>query len=633
MLLRLFSFILSIAISIAIILLPNFIVIANDARGFIIVLVFLIYSINAIIYRSFAAVRTAYSSGSVGDKVLYDLYRGFFPFLYFVLIIFLPGFVALYDEHSLLIKGGFTITSFFEVILLIVLLFLALISYTRCVASARVGQSDFIVASVKSAMSLFSLYGLVLILPFCSLRSFEVILKTFLHPTVYFNEYNIIDIFLYDKNSVYITVSKLLLLLLANFQLHLVKKYYINFYINHSYFVISIILLWSNLYILSMDNIFYTIAAFDMLTMVTVAYVVLHEKPNESTHTSAALNYLYLSVFTSVCAYYGSYFLYSQYHSFSFRFHFLFFESGDVSLPNGFVVLAWFFIGIKLVFLLGTFPFYKYVVDINSIITFPAIFYWSVVSKLAVVVNIVKFLCVVEFINKQFFNYFWIVILSVSMLFASVALCHSPRLKVFFAFSSLVNISTTILFATLDWRSSVFVVLLSFLIYVFAMFGLTLFLSCPRKLTPYANIRAGSEVDVFENLAWSSQEIVFSGALNCPGMQKDIFSAFVKGGAGICALVLMGVAPFSGFLMKFLIVSAFSSFISSLVCVVLLVSAVFTHLGYFALFNSITEKVVGYTRYSYNEWVLYVDEDDLFYFQLIAVFNVYSIIFCLTLIF
>jgi formate hydrogenlyase subunit 3/multisubunit Na+/H+ antiporter MnhD subunit len=84
-------------------------------------------------------------------------------------------------------------------------------------------------------------------------------------------------------------------------------------------------------------------------------------------------------------------------------------------------------------------------------------------------------------------------------------------------------------------------------------------------------------------------------------MQKDIFSAFVKGGAGICALVLMGVAPFSGFLMKFLIVSAFSSFISSLVCVVLLVSAVFTHLGYFALFNSITEKVVGYTRYSYNE--------------------------------
>jgi hypothetical protein len=30
---------------------------------------------------------------------------------------------------------------------------------------------------------------------------------------------------------------------------------------------------------------------------------------------------------------------------------------------------------------------------------------------------------------------------------------------------------------------------------------------------------------------------------------------------------------------------------------------------------------------------LYVDEDDLFYFQLIAVFNVYSIIFCLTLIF
>lgn len=66
-------------------------------------------------------------------------------------------------------------------------------------------------------------------------------------------------------------------------------------------------------------------------------------------------------------------------------------------------------------------------------------------------------------------------------------------------------------------------------------------------------------------------------------------------------LILMGAAPFSGFLMKFLIVSAFVSIQSFLVAAALLLSTVFTHLTYYGMFTSITEKAREYVKHSYNE--------------------------------
>ena len=629
---RIWSLLLSLSITIFVVLHLGLVFLV-DLKKLLLVTLFIWLVLNAIFYRTFSALNNAWGRGEFVDKFLHDLYRFSFSIAYLGLIAALPYLVDLTEANSLIFKGGFTLWSLYEVMLLVVLLFLALVSYSRCISDARTGRSEFIAASVKAAMLLFTAYGLVLLYPWVCWNNFETLIRAFLQPTEYFEKYEIVDIFLTKTGSLYVTLVKLMVLLLGNFYLHLVKKYYVGFYVTHNHFVLAILLVWSNLFAIGFDNICYFFGFLDVVTLTTVAFIVSHEKSNKVEHTTAAKNYLFLSIFTSMCAYVGCYLLYAQYHTFSFCFFFLHFESGTAVIPNGFVVLALFLIAIKLAFLAGTFPFYKYVIEIGSLLYYPSIFYWAVLSKIVVIFNVVKFMCVVNLFSRAFFTGFWVVLLVATIYFASLGINSSPKIKVFLAYSSLANISTTLLFGVLDWKYSVFVILISFLIYAFAMFGLLLFFSCPRKLSPFSNIRDGSEVDTFENLHWGSQELVFSKDINSSELQKDVFSFFVKAATAGSVLVLMGVAPLAGFFMKFLIVSAFSSVWSMLVCATILISTAFTHLSYFALFTALTEKMTGYTKHSHSEWVIYIDEDDLMYFQIIFIFNIFASIFCLTLIF
>lgn len=118
-----------------------------------------------------------------------------------------------------------------------------------------------------------------------------------------------------------------------------------------------------------------TLFVFDIASICTAAFIVLHEKPKQTDLSSLSMFYLMLSFFTSFVAYAGVYYLYTQYTSLTFTYYFLLFEKGVSSLPNGFIVLAWFFISIKLFFLLGSFPFYKYILDIGVKLFFPSLFY------------------------------------------------------------------------------------------------------------------------------------------------------------------------------------------------------------------------------------------------------------------
>jgi formate hydrogenlyase subunit 3/multisubunit Na+/H+ antiporter MnhD subunit len=85
------------------------------------------------------------------------------------------------------------------------------------------------------------------------------------------------------------------------------------------------------------------------------------------------------------------------------------------------------------------------------------------------------------------------------------------------------------------------------------------------------------------------------------GYSRDFLSALVKVPTAVSALVLMGAAPFSGFLLKYLIVSLFASSSSFFTCLVILLSSAITHLAYFNLFTNITERVCKYSGRSNNE--------------------------------
>lgn len=98
---------------------------------------------------------------------------------------------------------------------------------------------------------------------------------------------------------------------------------------------------------------------------------------------------------------------------------------------------------------------------------------------------------------------------------------------------------------------------------------------------------------------------------------ENVYISIVKLSLGISILVLMGAAPFAGFFLKYLIVSLFSSSAAFLVCAIVLVSAAITNLAYFDLLTHVSEKISGYSDYSYNEWVMLFDEDDLTYFYIL----------------
>jgi NADH:ubiquinone oxidoreductase subunit 2 (subunit N) len=588
---------------------------------------------HSVISRTLSTFSYAWETGTISDKLLHDLYRYSFSTLYLFFIFYLPYNIDLVVDTSLIIKGGFTTDAFNEVMLLIVLLFLALVSYRRCLSDAYTGRTDFINSTVRAAISLFSIYAVILVFPYISWVNLEFVLKAFLNPSEYFHNFNLADIFFVKKSSVYITAAKLISIALAHFFLHLTKKYYLNFFVNHNFFVLVMILLWLNLFIIGLDNLLFIIVVFDGIAMATAAFIVKHEKDHQWKHSRAALNYMFLSVFSSMCAYSGIFFLYTQYHSFSFSYYFFFFEGGNVALPNGFVVLGWFLIAVKLVFLLGIYPFYNYFVEIGSMLHYPSIFYWSVISKLPVIVYITKFISVIIYIDKFYFYFFWITILLVSVALASIALSHTPDIKTFFAYSSLVNISTTVLFSMMDWKSSVFVVLVNYSIYAVAMFGVMLFMSLPRKITPFSNIRTGNEINEFENLHWGSQEMIFSWSFNSRSIPKEVCIFFVKFSAGFALLVMMGAAPFAGFLMKFLLIAGFAALYSKFACAIILFSIGYAYLGYFGFFNAMIERIVGYTKHSHSEWVMFVDEDDFMYFQLVFFFCFFASIFCFFLIF
>lgn len=71
-------------------------------------------------------------------------------------------------------------------------------------------------------------------------------------------------------------------------------------------------------------------------------------------------------------------------------------------------------------------------------------------SKLPVLVFITKYMSIVNYIDAVYFPNMWLLLMSCSILYGSLALYHTPRIKMFIVFSSLINVPTTVLFATMD---------------------------------------------------------------------------------------------------------------------------------------------------------------------------------------
>jgi formate hydrogenlyase subunit 3/multisubunit Na+/H+ antiporter MnhD subunit len=95
------------------------------------------------------------------------------------------------------------------------------------------------------------------------------------------------------------------------------------------------------LFALGLDNMGIIIIIFDLASLCTAGLIVLCERPDENENSKKALFYFLVSIFTSLLAYVGIYFISTGHHSFSFTFYYLFNENGGSLEPlNGYAILG-----------------------------------------------------------------------------------------------------------------------------------------------------------------------------------------------------------------------------------------------------------------------------------------------------
>jgi len=121
----------------------------------------------------------------------------------------------------------------------------------------------------------------------------------------------------------------------------------------------------------------------------------------------------------------------------------------DLIYVNAFVI-GCIFIFIKIFFLLGLFPFYQYVIEISSAVNYGFLFYFLIVSKLPVLLFLLYFIKMV-WINYILFKKFILVLSVTSILFSTLFIATTPKIKHFFALSSINQIGFVVsLFAFND---------------------------------------------------------------------------------------------------------------------------------------------------------------------------------------
>jgi len=184
-------------------------------------------------------------------------------------------------------------------------------------------------------------------------------------------------------------VLKLFYIVLAMVGLYIVYKYFDRGEVNYHFFCLSALLAWGGLFVMSMGNMFHIILVLDGVSLLLVGMAALNVCGAEERVISYALHYYLLSIFTSVLAYTGCYVIYLVTRTLNIASIIFMAEhsaAGGVFCNNPWIVLGGLLIATKVIFLLGLFPFQRYVLDLCATTNYGFIFMFLVVVKLPVLV-------------------------------------------------------------------------------------------------------------------------------------------------------------------------------------------------------------------------------------------------------
>lgn len=272
---------------------------------------------------------------------------------------------------------------------------------------------------------------------------------------------------------IYIFFSLMVILMLT--------KYLVKRIISFQYFCLVVLMLWLGLFISSMTNIFYALLLLDTLSLMSVSIISLSSTKGQTKANNFAFSYFTLSAATSILSYFGCFFIYLTIQTLNINAAVFLLKAEGVGVlaANPAFTIGVLFIIIKLMFLLGLYPFNHYVLEVSNVANYGFLFFFLVVAKFPAILVLLE-VFKLAWINFAFFSNFILLVGVSSILYSSIVMVKAVRIKRFLALSSINQIGY--FFALLHFKdtAAINVAILFFIIYSFSVAGLFLFFSTSR---------------------------------------------------------------------------------------------------------------------------------------------------------
>jgi len=300
---------------------------------------------------------------------------------------------------------------------------------------------------------------------------------------------------------------KAVYILLALVALLSARRYFVEGAVQHDYFGVFILLIWAGLFIIGLTNLFYILILFDAISILFISLIVLAEERRSKIASAYAMQYLIVSILTSLPAYAAVVIFNIHIGTFDAQSILTIASSPELAHlvqfgDNGAITAACFFLVIKAAFLFGVFPFQNYVAQLTSTGNYAFAAYFLVVAKFPLLFAIITV-----------FNVFWhqceqvrtfIVLIGLaSILYSAFAMFNMAAIKDIFAMSSINHAGMVFVLLAFREPTAMFAATALFIIYSLASLTLIIILSRSfahrRASTP--GLDSYNDVETFQDLS------------------------------------------------------------------------------------------------------------------------------------
>lgn len=330
-----------------------------------------------------------------------------------------------------------------------------------------------------------------------------------------------------------------------------------------------------------------------------VLYVLCAFK-KDAFSSEAGLKYFVLGAFSSGVLLFGISLIYGFTGSTNFDdIYSLFFpEFGLPVSSNGFLI-GFIFFSVGFLFKLGVFPFHMWVPDVYEGSPTIVTAVLAAISKFVIAIAFIKIYMYVFFIYSFYWYRIFLVLGSLSVLYASVAALYQDKIKRLLAYSGIAHMGYVLLALSSNSIEGFFAAYYYLLVYSITGLAIFVILISVRKYNSFLKIKSLSD---FSSLFRSNPVIAFS------------FSIFM--------FSLAGIPPLAGFFSKFFVFLSLIKIGSYIASTTVIVTSVVSSVYYLWII-----KIIFFKDYDVKTYFLPINLVQSNIVLLILCFNIFVMLF------